>query len=232
MAITINFKGICTHLPPTGDAHRVVLVRADNGAYINESKIPPHIPKMRIKAADIVSTDGDRDGLVALDAETWRLCGVKLSLDGWKEPFSRAESTSFPKLRATNDDTLTLSETVAFNEEAACYFDLVGGKLTSGETEHGAIYGIVTVETNEDPILQVFCWWNRKTTSIHLTPNATIDIEHVGVADGDSEMDFLLHYRVFDWVPANAFVPTEEKKSALKKAPGNISVGCSNSQYP
>jgi hypothetical protein len=235
MAITINFKGICTHLPPTGErnaAHRVVLVRADHGAYLKDSKIPPHIPKMHIDHSGIDRIEGARDGLVPIDDETWRLCGVHLTLEGTRGGLQPDPAPKVPRLRMDSENPPPLSMEVVTMEQAACYFDLLDGMMTSEETEHGAIYAVVNVETSEAPILQVKCFWNRKITSIYLRPGATIDIEHMGAADGESEMDFLLHYRVFDRIDAKPFVPHEPKKKALGKGYGNISVGCSNSQYP
>ena len=68
MSLTVHFTGICTHVPGTGGMHRVVLVRADNGANINDAALPPHIPVLRIDPADIAGIDGSLDGLLQTHA--------------------------------------------------------------------------------------------------------------------------------------------------------------------
>ena len=136
------------------------------------------------------------------------------------------------EVKMEGDDVPQMSMEVVTKEQAACYFDLNGGKLSSWKTEHGAIMSRLEVETGDAPALHVKCFWNRTTSTIRLHPGAAIEISHVGTQDGESEKDFLFHYRVFDWVHPNAYVPPEARKHAMNKAPGNISIGCSNSQYP
>jgi hypothetical protein len=236
MSLTVHFTGICTHVPGTGGMHRVVLVRADNGAFINDAPLPPHIPMLRIKPSEIQGITGNLDGLQQVQAGAWRLCGVQLTLDGLLVPPQELSyDASFEKIphlsMPVEESVPALSTEVLNREQAACYVDLYGGRLSSEETEHKAIMGRLDVEMGADPQLKVKCFWNQKTSTIHLAPGATIHIEHIGIADTDSDKDFLFHYRVFDWVHPQAHVPPEPK-SAMNLPPGSVSIGCSNSQYP
>ena len=220
-----------------GGPHRVILVRAENGAHIGGASIPPHIPKLRIKPEDIVGIDGFPYGLEpAGDAGVWRLAGVCLTLQGTDEQsfVHEPEYDAVPRLGLLTSETPGLSKEVTQKEQAACYFDFRAGRLSAGKTIFGAISTVITVKTTETPALSVMCFWNRKTSVIRLRPNATIDIEHTGAVYGDADKDFLLHYLVLNYVPDDAKVPPEEheKKLQLEKLPGNISIGCSNSQYP
>lgn len=235
MSLTVHFTGICTHIPGTGGMHRVILVRADYGAYINGAPLPPHIPMLRIHPSWIDSIEGDLDGLVQETGGSWRICGVQLTLDGLAAPQALTYDESFgriPHMSMPDDESVpALSLEVLNNEQAACYVDLFAGRLSSKETEHKAIMGRLDVETGSAPKLQVKCFWNQKTSTINLVDGATIEIEHIGIQDTDSDKDFLFHYRVFDWVHPRAFVPPEEK-SRMNLPPNSVSIGCSNSQYP
>ena len=235
MSITVDFTGICTHMLAMGGFHRVVLVRADNGANLNEHPLPPHIPLLKIPLDQIAGFDGGLDGLEPVRNGVWRLCGVQLTLDGVTEQtLTRLDSfADIPHLK-TKDETPVppTSEEVVMKEQAACYFDLSAGKLSSTKTQYGAIMSRLEVESGDEPALQVKCFWNQKTSTIRLRPGAAFEISHIGTQDGESEKDFLYHYRVFETVHPNAYVPPEPHKRAMSKAPGNISIGCSNSQYP
>jgi hypothetical protein len=243
MSLTVRFTGICTHLRNLGlgenapSSHRVVLVRADQGAFIQNdafpdgAKIPPHIPKLKIDPADIVSIDGYPYGLEPTgQAGVWRLCGVHLTLEGTTEEFWRDTTcTDIPRLETAATAPGISSEVVA-QGQAACYFDIHNGKLSSYKTAHDARFALL--ETASDaPGLRVKSFWNQESCLIRLRPGATIEIEHTGYQQGDSHQDFLLHYRVFSDVPSDAIIPPEPK-SERNKIPGDISIGCSNSQYP
>ena len=242
MSITVKFTGICTHVNRPGQGgSSVVLVYAENGAYINEKKIPPHVPTLHIRSEDIVRTEGNmRDdghphGLEPTDKEgVWRLCGVRLKLEGTVGPLFRQELADIPKLSSEEDSALiqAVSFEVTAKEQASCYFDIEQhGRMTSDRTEHGAIYAILNVDTTETPALRVTCFWNREWALIHLRPGATIDVMHVGKYYGEeSDDDYLLHYRILTDIPSDAGVP--EPKKTSNRLPGNISIGCSNSQYP
>lgn len=235
MTVTVRFTGICSHYRLMGGPHRVTLVRAENGAYINGSSVPPHIPKLIVRPEDVVRIEGYPYGLEAAGgAGSWRLCGVQLQLKGGVEKTLVHDETyenEVPHLRRLTKESPGLSGEVTGREEAACYFDLDAGRLSAVETEGGAISTELTLETSETPALHVTCFWNRKTCVIHLRPNATIEVEHTGYQHGDYDNDFLLHYRMLSYVPDDAKIPPKPK-TALRKIPGNISIGCSNSQYP
>ena len=239
MSLTVHFTGICTHIPGTGGMHRVLLVRADNGAHINDTPLPPHIPILRIDPDQIKSIDGSKDGMLQLHAGAWRLCGVQLTLDGLTTPqelrYDDSSDNGFgkiPHMKLPEEGPVpALSVEVTDNEQAACYVDLYAGTLSSVETAYKARMGRLDVETGDAPRLQVQCFWNKKSSTIHLVEGATIHIEHMGTIGADTDKDFLFHYRAFDWVHRDAYVPSEPK-TALHRPPGSVSIGCSNSQYP
>lgn len=231
MTITVQFTGICTHVTPPGHGkHRVHLVEARNGAYLNEKRIPPHIPKLIIDPKYITSPDQDVPGLERTEhAGTWILRGVSLELTETSgDAFHQDENCDIPHM-STEDHSIAVSSEVTLNEQVAAYFDFEHGVLKSTKVEE-AIVGVVEVETSATPALHVKCFWSREDSYIQLKPDAKIDVVHVGTVHGDSDADFLLHYRVFDSVPEDAFVP--KKTTSKNKAPGDISIGCSNSQYP
>ena len=242
MSITVKFTGICTHVTRMGqEGCSVILVHAESGAYINEAKIPPHIATLHIRRADILRMeggmrlDGHPHGLEPTDEEAvWRLCGVRLKLEGTTGPPFCREPSPVDIPRMSSEENAALLQDVSFevtvNGHATCYFDIEHGRMTSGQTDHGAIYGILTVDTTETPALRVTCFWNRESTLIHLRPGAEIEVMHVGKYYGDeSDKDYLLHYRIFATIPTDAWGP---KKYASNRYPGDISIGCSNSQYP
>lgn len=235
MTITVRFTGICTHLPLTGaEFHRVVLVKAENGANINGKAIAPHIPKLKIDPAKIKRIEGYPYGLEPTERPgAWRLAGVHLKLEGTLDtPIEPIEVlASVPQLQSPERHALELNGDVVVKEMAACHFDLYSGTMFRDELPYGAIMTRVEVKTTSEPVLVVTCFWNQQTSRIYLDPETEIEIEHTGYQHGDSDQDFLLHYRVFSHIPDDAFVP-KKSKSELKRIPGDISIGCSNSRYP
>jgi hypothetical protein len=222
MTVTVQFVGICTHLNALfGEqkTHRVVLVRADNGAFLNRARIPPHVPKLRIDPKGITFIDGYPYGLESTGAAgTWLIRGVFFSLEGTKDQtVTRVEKFGRSTLRSRSKPVDDVERV------AACYFDFTGGTLTSHKPG-AAFEAVMTVKTTPKPVLVVQCFWNREVARIGLRPGATITIEHTGFQRGDSDKDFLLHYLVFPSVPKDAPIPPEDK-SALE-LPGDISIGC------
>jgi|ERR1051325_507808 hypothetical protein len=236
MSVQVRFTGICTHLDNVNGKHRVILVHAEHGAYIREKTIPPHIPKLHIKPEYVVKIDGDLEGLKPTENENeWQLCGVALTFENSQGQSVEKESkyTDIPKLSQYTAKAPGLSAEVTVKGQAACYFDLESGRMTSDTTPHGAVYGIWNDDGNGLPVLRVTPFWNREsTTLIHLRPGAEVDIMHTGKQLVDSPYDFLLHYCILNYVPDDAKVPEENKKRTMKKNPGDISMGCSNSGYP
>jgi hypothetical protein len=235
MTIKVQFIGICTHHHELGPSpqHRVVLVRADNGAYLNGNCIAPHIPKLRIDPKHVDRIEGFPYGLEPMgEAGLWRIRGVLFELEG-AVGSSVVRDPSFsdvPRLQ-TDSARPNASHEVIHREEAACYFDLTAGTIKTIDTGHDAIATEVTVETDADPALRVTCFWNRAVSRFRLKQDAVVTIEHTGYQLGDLDADFLLHFRILETVPADAKIPPE-KKTQRNKVPGDISIGCSNSQYP
>ncbi len=234
--IQVQFTGICTHvLTELGSRprHRVVLVRADNGAHINGRSIPPHVPKLRIDLKDIVEPYGELPGLEELDRGLWRMHGVGLELEGIApERCTIDYETEVPRLRSPSGTLGPKINNVVMHEQAACYFDTYDGRFTSRKLKYGAIITELTVNIADAPKLRITRFWDRKTSTIALAPGATVHIEHAGSAVGDTEYDFLLHYLIFDSIPEDVEVPVEEKLNLPAKDRNDLSAGCSNSQYP
>lgn len=233
MPITVKFTGICTHLNQVGSPkHRVVLVRADNGANLNDAAIPPHIPKLHIDPDHIKSISGFPYGLDPLGpAGVWQIRGVEFRLDGVLGDRVERDLSKVPHLACESQQQPASSEEVTDNGQAACYFELHAGKLISTQEKEGApINTELTVEAGDDPVLIATCFWNKKPAYFHLTPDAVIEIEHTGHQKGDTASDFLLHYRVFEKVPRDAKIPPGS--GHRDGTPGDLSIGCSNSQYP
>ena len=240
MSVQVKFIGICTHLDNVNGKHRVVLVHAEHGAYINTRSIPPHIPKLRVKSGDIISEPaGPIEGLkdLGIDGEwrEWQLCGAELMMENPKGQSTEPEPSygDVPKLSALTKQAPGLSAEVTVKGQAACYFDIEGGRMSSDSTEHGAIYAIWNEDSNERPVLRVTPFWNRDSiTLIPLRDGAQIEITHTGKQQGDSPYDFLLHYCILNDVPGDAKVPDENQKLNMPKNPNDITMGCSNSGYP
>lgn len=233
MAITIRFVGICTHITARNDnSHRVVLVRADNGANIHGAAIPPHIPKLRIDPAEVVGIDGYPHGLEPLGpAGQWNIRGVSFKVEGATgDAVDRHQSFGdVPPLES--DSRPGPSDEVIERGQAACYFDLEKGVIHAIQASTGAWETEAIVETDGEPALRVTCFWNGSVSHIRLQPGATVVLEHTGYLHAESDKDYLLHYRVLQSVPKDAKVPPGKKRLATWK-PGDISIACSNSQYP
>jgi hypothetical protein len=238
--IQVQFTGICTHVLSGLGAkprHRVLLVRADNGAYVLHKgvhrRIPPHVPKLRIKPNDIAEPYGELPGLEELDYGLWRMHGVGLELEGLTaEPCKTAYDPEVPRLRSASGALGQENTNITVHEQAACYFDVYDGQFTSRKLEHGAIITELTAKLSGTPKLRITRFWDRETSTITLVPGATIHIEHAGSAAGDTEYDFLLHYLIFNSIPDDVDVPDEQKLSLRRENRNDLSAGCSNSQYP
>jgi hypothetical protein len=248
MSITVNFTGVCTHINHLGlqeldeehprlRAHRVVLVRADNGAYLNDAAIAPHIARLTIDPAMIKSIEGYPYGLMADGAPgVWQLCGVKLQLTGVpKQPFVAHDTYHgrVPTLRATESGLPRIWSEVTALGRANCYFDVDGGTLTAAPLpEAQAIVARLKVKTTarSRPALKVTCFWNQQESLLNLEDGAVIDVSHTGYDHGDSEEDFLLHYKIFESIAKDAWTPRKKRRRSAR--PGDISIGCSNSQFP
>jgi hypothetical protein len=234
--IQVRFTGICTHLlRAVGEKtqYRVVLVRAEDETKINEHIIPPHIPKLRIDPEDIVERDPELWGLEQLDEGLWRMHGVHLKLEGIAaEKFTKQFDPEVPHLRSPSNRLGNRKDDVVEHEQAACYFDIDGGRFTS-EKPKRAILARLTAKVAGSPKLHITRFGDHKTSTITLRPGATIHVEHTGSpTEGETEYDFLLHYLIFDFIPDDVYVPVEEKLNLPPRERNDLSAGCSNSQYP
>jgi hypothetical protein len=232
MAVHVEFKGICTHVTlPT--MHRVVLVHGEDGAVINGRKVPPHTPTLTIDPEDILGIDGWLYGLDATPTPgVWKLSGVRLELDGASDArlASAPDYSEVPRLSALTPDAPPLNDDVVQHGQAACYFDITQGRLAAVKNLFGAVSTVLTVATTDSPRLRVTSFWNERPRLISLRDGAFIRVEHIGSGFGETESDFLLHYRILKAIPADAGVPKEQKPKSHRKF--DISSGCSNSSYP
>jgi hypothetical protein len=233
MTVTVDFTGICTHTRTSGGTHRIILVRADNGDKINSASIPPHYPYLQIKPRFISGIGGNLDGLQQLTPDTWRLCGVNLSMKGvtdeslvYDDTFGNVPHLDMPDAPDRRENLKVLT-----GNDAACYFDFTKGTLRSSKTRHGAHTASLALNTDTSRALEVTSFWNGSVSTIYLEDDAQIEIMHMGLQYGDTDKDFYLHYRIFEEIDASAVIP-DEPKSRVQLPPGSISIGCSNSQYP
>lgn len=267
MNVTVFFIGICAHIDnllplkptgtgpvtePPGSATRVVLPNVSLGLRIGENAVSPHIATLFIPAPFIAQAPQVISGLdpIVPIPGFWRMAGVQLELANITEDLTLAQSYCLPSLTRTAGGLQPdLSTAVVEAGAAACVFEITGGTLDT--LLHGAaVLGSLTVDTDE-PTLIVTRVWDQNVATIGLQA-ATIDgvpldpfifLSNTG-ADTDSDVDFLLHYRVTTHFPDSPLNPvfacvyrkaSPEEEAKLKLRPvadEGLTIGCSNSVYP
>ena len=266
MKVTVFFIGICAHIDnqlplkptgtgpvtePAGSVTRVVLPNASLGLRIGDNSVSPHFATLFIPAPFIANAPPVISGLdpIVPIPGFWRMGGVQLELANVTEDLTLAESYCLPSLSRTAGLQPDLSTAVVDAGAAACVFQITGGTLDT--LLHGeAVLGSLTVDTDE-PALTVTRVWDQNVATIGLKA-ATIDnvqidpvifLSNTG-ADTESDVDFLLHYRVTTFFPDNPLSPVFEctyrkaspdEESKLKLSPvlyEGLTIGCSNSVYP
>jgi len=253
MKVTVFFIGICAHIDdqlPT--ASRVVLPNASLGLRIGDDSVSPHHATLFIPAPFIAQAPPVISGLdpIIPIKGFWRMGGVQLELANVTENLTLAPDYCLPSLSRTAGLTPHLSTAVIGAGAAACVFQITAGTLDTfvlGE----AVLGSLTVNTDE-PALTVTRIWDQNVATIGLKA-ATIDgvpidpvifLANTG-ADTDSDVDFLVHYRVTTFFPEipltplfgvctpRKALPDEEAKLKLRPViDEGLTLGCSNSVYP
>jgi hypothetical protein len=254
--LTTNFIGLCTHIQKpavTEVPHRCVLVNGMIPATINDHPLATHVATLTLNHNDILETPGihlppqDDLGLV-----TWQIDGASLSiLNTIPVPphgvvYTAAYMHGIPSLTTLTTDLGLLSAEVVTDRNptlASCYFDVDGGTFDGGATpgvggEAGAAMAILTTTvTDPNPVISVSSFTMGSGT-ITLRSGAEMTVANVGFGPGaDSDFDFLLQYRVFPTIPADAGVPKDIDDILLvvpvKTGPAHdVGPGCSNSNYP
>jgi hypothetical protein len=252
MNVTVFFIGICAHIDNLlPSASRVVLPNASLGLRIGDNSVSPHIATLFIPAPFIAQAPPLISGLdpIIPIPGFWRMGGVQLELANITEDLTLAPDYCLPSLSRTAGLKPDLSTAVVDAGAAACVFQVTGGTLDT--FLHGAaVLGSLTVDTDE-PVLTVTRIWDQNVATIGLQA-ATIDnvqidpvifLSNTG-ADTDSDVDFLLHYRVTTFFPDSPLTPVfactprkaspdEEAKLKLIPLPAEgLTIGCSNSVYP
>ncbi|MEA2491252.1 MAG: hypothetical protein QOH21_3044 [Acidobacteriota bacterium] len=250
--ITVYFVGICTFMQDfaehvAGVRRRVVLVNARLPQVINGTKIPPHIPTLRIAASDL-----EVNGVPATTENgcilEWELHGCKIEIADAIGDLQHDESFEccIPHLKALTPDADGVSTSVVLegeSNEASCYFDLTAGRLSAGLVANGAAVSVLKAQTATDsPILRLQRFRTDEIQEFRLRPGTQIALMNVGLEGltGDDTTDFLLHYKVVRDVPPNAAIPTAAAP-CCRPLPASYIVpsgrlglgpGCSNSSFP
>jgi hypothetical protein len=249
--ITVYFVGICTFMQDVeerlpGVRRRVVLVNARVPQVINQTKIPPHIPTLRIAASDL-----EVNGVAATTENgcilQWELHGCKIEIVDALGDLQHDESFEccIPHLKALTPHADGVSTSVvlgAESEETSCYFDMTGGELSAGLVASGAAVSVLKARTAGDsPILRIQQFRTDEVQEFRLRSGAQIALVNVGLegTEGDDTTDFLLHYKVVENVPPNAAVPTIPApccrplpRSYIMPLRLGVGPGCSNASFP
>lgn len=245
--IKIYFIGICTHIRTEaaqvpGMKHRVVLVNGRAPRRINGSLIEPHIPTLRIRPSDLVvnGQPAQSDLPCTLD---WDLRGTRVDIANaiGDLQYDAKYDCCIPHLSKLTPDLPPPSKEVILGADAAkasCYFDVTAGMFSAGYVAEGAATAVLTVTTDDMPILRIRRFRESGEQQFQLADGSEIAIANVGINDTDDENDFLLHYETAESIPENAGVPSEVAPCCEKLAshiiPARIAVGpqCSNSDFP
>lgn len=251
MELNVFFAGVCTHVwwdePPVRYTKRVVLRNATAGDDIHLKHIKPHIPTLRIAAADIVGMDSldlpGTDGILQ-----WRLSGGRVrmanAIDGEPVP-DPSFGTCIPHLRNLTPNVGPPSDAAVDGDDPSiisCIFELTAGTLYGCTNQSGAALGLFVAKTNDLPILRFTPLGTGPGRTIMLRDGARITFSNLGATtEDDDSFDFYLHYRLAQDMPETLGVPGPDRQGCAvfnedvpTWPPGFKSVGpgCSNSAYP
>jgi hypothetical protein len=234
MTTTIDFMGICTHLPMPPD-HRVVLVNGTSGLRVDgdirvagEQKpiaIPPHLATIEFCKGEFKGTFG---GIPIELGRKYPLTGLHVhQRENFDLPLLYSRSWSdMPKLtRHAQAFSWSLSRDVTEYGRVSAYIEVRGGTFGTKTEATGMVYAQLQIE--EPAQLEFMRIWNGKSIGV-IEPRKDAHIiirNEPETPAGETDLDFLLHYRIFEALP---FQITPPKSTGL---PGP-SAGCSNSLYP
>lgn len=233
--ITIDFLGICTHLPMPPD-HRVVLVNATSGAHVEEGgtlpamKIPPHFATIQFKSGAFTVERGSPFGGGPFDPnKRYPLTGLHvLQHEDVDRPliYDRTWDQMPRLIRHAQAHSWSLSRDVVDYGRVASYIEVRGGTFSTETTPRGMVHGVLEIE--QGGRLELKQIWNGESVGV-IAPGdgAVIEIRNEPeTSNGETDDDFLLHYRIFDSLP---FQMTPPKSVEGGSGPA---AGCSNSLYP
>jgi hypothetical protein len=240
--ITINFVGICTHLPAVGPSHlhRVVVIQNPAGNTIGGNPISPHTASIKIVKGDIVS------GTVPSDLSRRRLT-ISNAVSGnvTYDPTWGA----IPTLSRFAGAPLTLNAAVAFDgtppsDILVTYFDIFSGSFLAGWVpsmqtpiaSRQPVGASVTIQTSADNPTLLFD--GSSPVEVTFTPGTILELINDANEDApDQDFDFLLHFEIVSPIPPSPIFPMQIQFTGLQNLPGlkdghDITTGCSNSAYP
>ena len=249
--ITIYFVGICTFMQDVEERSRRSSPRRPGQRpapqVINQTRIPPHIPTLRIAASDL-----EVNGVPATTENgcvlQWELNGCKIEIVDAQGDLQHDETFEccIPHLKALTPDADGISDAVVLAgepEESSCYFDLTAGQLSAGLVANGAAVTVFKAQTAGDsPVLRIQQFRTDNVQEFRLRSGSQIAFMNTGLEGpaGDDTTDFLLHYKVVETVPENAAIPTSPAPCCKSLPPSyivpsaglGIGPGCSNASFP
>lgn len=241
----LRLKPIHDRPRPT-PSHRVVLPRSDN---LPITGIPRHFPRLRFRSGDIKPfpnenwPDPDKEGFVVVDLfDALSNKGVALWFDGIDEAPEMKPAAPALALKElpsvwlnTAPNAVPGRDVEAANgenvEKVAAYVDFFGGQYLA-IIPSPPFYNEVLVTLRLASMPPVLVWRrpydSRLTKRAEIVPGATIQITNIA-ADGDTAIDYLLHYRVTSLDFKNDPLPIWE--TDVKPAGTDVPY-CSSGTYP
>lgn len=244
--ITINFVGICAHLPAVGPSHlhRVVVIQNPQGGITIGSNPPisPHTALIKIVKGDIVSGEVPSD-----------LSGLRLTISNAVSENVTYDPTwgAIPTLSLFAGAPLTLNAAVAFDGNpptgiSLTYFDVFSGSFLAGWVpstqapivSRQPVGASVKINTADNPTL---LFDGPSPGEVTFTSGTILELINDANEDApDQDSDFLLHFELVEFVspiPPAPIFPMQIQFSGLHNLPGltsghDITTGCSNSAYP
>lgn len=206
--LTIHFRGACTHFRNVvpGVPHRVVLVDgtaarfgivAVHGGAYEKYILFPHAPFL----FDDQPQRGRRGVNVRGCIDEGHIySGVQLDVaNASRAPLRYDDNfTRIPPIAEYADD-YEVSPDVVMDGNAACYFDFSSGDVRS-ETIGEALHGVVTVQTDGDPVVRVTPLAERRrggrAHELRVASGTNLFVENGDMARPEpyAPFDFLLHF--------------------------------------
>lgn len=246
--VTVRFLGLNVHfnrernrrhdyhhdLPP----HRVVVPHFTT-LMIWNGDIPVHRPVISFEPALPIElpcmVPAGWTGGYLLSGQTLRVTGGKA--DGFHDHLA-----CVPSLTQVWPD-MEVDPYVVVNRagRAAAYFDIHHGHLRLLKHQASAATEL-TIAHESAPMLEIDCWAGNHHHTVVLPPDVVITVSNTAQPekpDGDS--DFVLSFAVASQLPPSELHDRDSWKQSLGAAakcidrspePGDLGIGCSNSQYP
>jgi hypothetical protein len=251
MNVTVFFIGVCVHIDNNFPLNTsVVLPNCSQGLTAAGQTIPPHIAKLSIPAAFVVTPVAPNPGLTLVTNDwSWQMNGVQLGLPSGPVGLTKAASYCLPSLTLTAGVQLSLSGAVP--NPPACVFGITGGTLdTFLPMNSQAVHGKLTVTLDGTDQADLTVTSQVTTTTITLQTSTTSDpvifLSNTG-GGNDGDADFLLDYLVTTFMPSTVLVPQFANNCGPRQATSDeiamfalndgffaegLTIGCSNSVYP